>query len=95
MAAEDWLPPGWEGEIDWYEDEGFSMFGRRKPPRMGTLVAPTIFETERAWKVRIGGKEEWLPKSVCDRESGGMGGDTYSIPQWLADKKGIDQFVDY
>jgi len=82
MAAEDW--------IDWgYDDDDCD------DPRMGSLVAPTIHETKKAWLIRVGRDEVWLPKSQCRREAGGMGGDTYSIPEWLVIEKGLDGYVEW
>ena len=46
-------------------------------------------ETDKAWLVNDGDKEYWLPKSQCEAEL--ISGDTYefSIPEWLAEDKGI------
>ena len=94
MAAEDYF------DFDKFDDGlGFGFEGyyprKSKPTRMGILVAPTLFETDLAWKVRVGKDEMWLPKSQCSRKEEGLGGDTYSIPEWLVDRIGIDQFVDF
>ena len=94
MAAEDYF------NFDDFEDGlGYGRGGfypsPRKSTRMGTLVAPTLFETDKAWKVRVGKDEMWLPKSQCSRKEEGLGGDTYSIPEWLVTKIGIDLFVDF
>ncbi len=92
MAAE-----GWEGDLyDTWFDGPLSMDGRKKrQTKMGTLVALTIHETDRAWLVRVEREKVWLPKSQCSRELGDIEGDIFSIPEWLVNRAGIDQFVEY
>ena len=68
--------------------------GVRKRPRIGILYAMTIHETDRAWLVRVGSYEEWLPKSQCSRILGDPE-DAFEIPEWLVNRKGLDTYVDY
>lgn len=42
--------------------------------------------TERAWLVRAGSVEAWLPKSETEINDDG----TVTIPEWLAVDKGLD-----
>lgn len=77
---------------DWYYDY---MDEKNEDTQVGILVAPTIHETDKAWLVRAGGEEVWLPKSKCSRQPEGLGGDTYTIPEWLVLKKGLDPLVEW
>ena len=44
-----------------------------------------ISETEKAYRVSNGDKKFWLPKSQVEYDGAG----TFSMPEWLADEKGL------
>lgn len=47
-------------------------------------------ESPLAWKLKIGDKEKWFPKSQCgmDKEKKELNGTIY-VPLWLAEKNGL------
>lgn len=45
-----------------------------------------VHESDSAWKVKIGDKEVWLPKSQCDLDEYN---DVVTMPEWLAKKEGL------
>lgn len=69
MAAADWIPDYMPDDI---ENEPVVVEGK------------LIHETNKAWLVKIGAREMWLPKSQCQYD-----GDEFLVPSWLADKKGL------
>ena len=44
-------------------------------------------ETENAWLVTDGIKEDWLPKSIAIRDENDQG--RFTVPVWWAEKKGF------
>jgi hypothetical protein len=44
-----------------------------------------VRQSPKAFLVNIGGTEHWMPRSKC-----AISGDTLSIPQWLAEAKGLE-----
>ena len=44
-----------------------------------------VRQSSKAFLVNIGGAELWMPRSKC-----AISGDTLSIPQWLAEAKGLE-----
>jgi hypothetical protein len=51
-------------------------------------VDELINETDDAWLVSIDNEEFWLPKSQCDMDDPDDP-DWVTIPDWLAEKKGL------
>lgn len=59
-----------------------------------------IAETVMAWLLQFGDDQEWLPKSKCclDGDDVGDGHGNYGkgglvdIPEWLAEKKGLEAY---
>jgi len=54
-------------------------------PELFDLAAELRYETDNAYLVFDGTKEAWLPKSVTENNNDG----TFTIPEWLALKKGL------
>jgi len=46
-----------------------------------------LHETYNAWLLEIWDEEIWFPKSQCDLDEENK---TITIPEWLAEKKGLD-----
>ena len=44
-----------------------------------------VRQSSKAFLVNIGGTEHWMPRSKC-----AISGSTLSIPQWLAEAKGLE-----
>lgn len=57
----------------------------RDDERLVEIVGEIEHETERAWLVSNGDFKEWLPKSEVTDNSDG----TFSVPLWLARRKGL------
>ena len=76
-------------EIGTFEIPGEDEYSQRKRAaanaKLTVEVTEVTRETAKAWRVTIGGSPEWLPKSQCDRTAP----NTFEIPRWLADKKGL------
>lgn len=60
-------------------------------------VVEVVRETSAAWGVKVVedefGKEaevHWLPKSKCENN----GDNTFTMPQWLAEEKGLEDHVE-
>ena len=49
------------------------------------MAAQVRAETDKAWLLFDGTKEEWVPKSQVEDNRDG----TFTMPQWLAEKKGF------
>lgn len=63
----------------------------RSPHHSDLIDLSVLFvrESDRAWCVNAGGKQDvWLPKSQCELERGGRV-DTLTLPEWLAKEKGL------
>lgn len=51
---------------------------------MVEIAGTIIHETARAWLVSDGAQQFWLPKSRVEYD-----GSTFSVPEWLAEEKGL------
>ena len=91
--ADYYLDDWYEYECCWRDDkEDGPRYARRQPTRYGELSALIIHQTAKAWLVRVGEREIWLPKSKCNKRDGE---DKFGIPEWLVEKTGIDQYVSW
>lgn len=54
-------------------------------PELYDFHAELKHETEMAYLVTDGDKDYWLPKSMTENNGDG----TFTLPQWLAEEKGI------
>lgn len=49
------------------------------------MAAKIKAETDKAWLLNDGTREEWVPKSQVEDNGDG----TFTMPQWLAEEKGF------
>ena len=49
------------------------------------ITADIKAETDKAWKLHDGTREEWVPKSQVEKNDDG----TFAMPEWLAKDKGF------
>jgi hypothetical protein len=54
-------------------------------PRLTEIAAEKRHETDRAYLLFDGDKEEWVPKSLVEDNGDG----TFTMPEWLAKKIGF------
>jgi hypothetical protein len=63
------------------------MFRGDDAPPKNLYYQEKVTETNKAWLLDIQGEEIWIPKSQCDINEDDH---TIEIPEWLADKKGLE-----
>lgn len=58
---------------------------------LAELDCKVLHETTKAYKVEIGGKEHWVPKSMvkdyCEESDGTIS--SIFVPEWFATKEGM------
>jgi hypothetical protein len=74
-----------------HSDSPFASVGRVVNPDVYGLQARVAHETVRAWLVNgPDGVDVWLPKSQCEHHgSDADGRGIFTVPMWLARKKGF------
>lgn len=68
---------------------GWMKEDRTVPKELTDLTVDLLAETELAWRVDDGTKQEWVAKSLCEMEQNPDGTYTLTIPVWLATQKGF------
>jgi hypothetical protein len=59
--------------------------GRRGDNRLTDIAAIIKHQTDKAFLLHDGAREEWVPKDLVEDNKDG----TFTMPEWLAQEKGF------